>query len=242
MKDKPDISSIRVFISGSAPLPEKIFDSFKQATGYTILERYGTTEALMVTSNLIEESGRKARSVGYPFPEVHIRVVDSDGKHVEPGEVGEIWIKGSNVFKGYLLDRQMTEKAFVGAWYKSGDMGYQDPEDGMRLYLVGRSKELIITGGYNVYPKEVEAVLDRCEVVEESAVIGLPDEDFGERVTAIVVKKRTAKHLDAEELISFCRDRLATYKCPKEIYYRNELPRNAMGKIQKHQLQKEYSK
>jgi malonyl-CoA/methylmalonyl-CoA synthetase len=242
MREKPDLSSMRVFISGSAPLPEKIFYDFRETTGHTILERYGTTETIMNTSNLIEESGRKAKSVGYPLPGVEIRIMSEDGKDVEPGKVGEVWIKGNNVCKGYWQMPEKTEESFVGPWYKSGDLGYQDPDDGMRLYLVGRSKELIISGGYNVYPKEVEDVLERHEAVADSAVIGLPDEDFGERVTAVVVKKGSAPSASAEELIDFCKQKLASYKCPKNVFFRNQLPRNAMGKIQKNQLQKEYSK
>jgi malonyl-CoA/methylmalonyl-CoA synthetase len=200
------------------------------------------TETGMNTSNLIEESGRKAKSVGYPLPGVQTRVMDQDGKDVEPGSVGEVWIRGNNVFKGYWQMSQKTEESFCDGWFKSGDMGYQDPRDGMRLYLVGRSKELIITGGYNVYPKEIENVIERHGSVDETAVIGLPDEDFGEKVTAVVVTKRDSPPIEESELLDFCRKSLAGYKCPKAVFFRSELPRNAMGKIQKHLLQEEYSK
>ncbi|QTA92250.1 O-succinylbenzoate--CoA ligase [Desulfonema magnum] len=235
----PDIRSMRVFISGSAPLSEKVFEQFRNTTGYTILERYGMTEAGMITSNPIEEAERKAGSAGYPFPGVEIRIVDKDGEDISPGEVGEVCIRGDNVFKGYWRNPEKTEEAFAGDWLKSGDMGYEAPDDGMRLYLSGRFKELIITGGYNVYPKEVENVIDRYDSVRETAVIGLPDDDFGEKVTAVVVLKDKTAIADPGEIIAFCKKSLAGYKCPKTVFFREELPRNAMGKVQKHLLSDE---
>jgi malonyl-CoA/methylmalonyl-CoA synthetase len=238
---KPDLSSMRVFISGSAPLSETLFNRFEQATGFRILERYGMTEAGMILSNPIDPSGRKAKSVGYPLPGVEARIV-SEGKDVKPGEVGEVWIKGDNVFKGYWQMPEKTRDAFEDAWFKTGDLGYQDSGDGMRFYLVGRAKELIITGGYNVYPKEVENVLEHHEAVQEAAVIGIADEDYGEKVTAVVVLKKDRDAVASEALLAFCKERLAGYKCPKEIFPVDQLPRNAMGKIQKDALQKRFSK
>ncbi|MEW6115268.1 MAG: AMP-binding protein, partial [Thermodesulfobacteriota bacterium] len=183
MDKKPDLSSMRVFISGSAPLLETQFMRFEQNTGVRILERYGMTEAGMITSNPIEVEGRKAQSVGFPLPGVEIRVAKPDASDVVSGEVGEVLMRGENVFAGYWGMPEKTAESFVEGWFKSGDLGYQDPNDKGRLYLVGRQKELIITGGYNVYPKEVENVLEGHAAVQEAAVIGLPDEDFGERVT-----------------------------------------------------------
>lgn len=236
---KPSLESLRVFISGSAPLPEPLFCRFKQQTGHTLLERYGMTETGMIASNPYEPESRKVKSVGYPLSGVEIRVVGEDGRDTAPGKVGEVWIKGDNVFKGYWKQPEKTAESFEEGWFKSGDLGYQDPEDQLRLYLKGRAKELIITGGYNVYPKEIENVLEGHEAVQESAVFGLPHEDFGEQVVAGVVLKEGTP-LEAEELIVFCKTHLAGYKCPKKIFFRTSLPRNSMGKLQKHLLQKEY--
>ena len=241
-KVKPNLASMRVFISGSAPLSENLFDRFGKVTGFRILERYGMTEAGMIASNLIDLPGRKARSVGYPLPGVNVRIVSEKGVDVKPGEVGEVWIQGDNVFKGYWGMPEKTQASFDGGWFKTGDLGYQDPKDCLRLYLVGRAKELIITGGYNVYPKEIENVLEKHEAVQEAAVIGLPDEDYGERVTAIVVLKKGPKPVSTEGMIAYCRQHLASYKCPKEVFVTDQLPRNTMGKIQKNVLQKTYSK
>lgn len=160
---------------------------------------------------------------------------------VEPGEVGEVWIKGDNVFKGYWQMEEKTREAFEKGWFKTADLGYQDPGDHLRLYLVGRAKELIITGGYNVYPKEVEDILERHEAIQEVAVIGLPDEDFGEQVTAVVVK-RDQTGVSPEEITAFCKKHLASYKCPKQVLMVDQLPRNAMGKIRKDLLQKRFSR
>ncbi len=238
-KVKPNVSKMRVFISGSAPLLENLFYKFEKATGFRILERYGMTEALMITSNPYEPERRIPKSVGYPLPGVSIRIVSEEGKDVEPGTVGEVWIKGDNVFKGYWNNPEKTKETFSDGWLKSGDLGYQDPEDDLRLYLVGRAKEMIITGGYNVYPKEVENVLEEHDAVLEAAVVGIPDEDFGEKVAAAVVLKEEMKHVDPEELITYCKSKLASYKCPKLVFKLESLPRNAMGKIQKHILQRD---
>jgi malonyl-CoA/methylmalonyl-CoA synthetase len=240
METKTDLSSMRVFISGSAPLLETLFNRFEQATGCRILERYGMTEALMIASNPIEPSGRKARSVGYPLPGVKIRVVSDQHDDVVRGDVGEIWIQGDNVFKGYWQMPEKTAESFEGEWFKTGDLGIQDPTDGERLYIVGRSKELIISGGYNIYPKEVEEVVESHHAVKEAAVVGLPDEDFGEKVAVFVVTKDEAQN-SIEDLIPFCKERLAGYKCPKIVFRIDALPRNAMGKIQKNALVEKYS-
>jgi len=232
---KPDLRGMRVFISGSAPLSETLFHRFEQATGLRILERYGMTETGMNTSNPLDPAHRKANSVGFPLGGVAIRIV-AGGADVPPGEVGEVWIRGDNVFKGYWGMPEKTRESFVEGWFLSGDLGFLDPADHGRLYLVGRAKELIITGGYNVYPKEIENVLESSEIVKESAVVGLPDEDFGERVVAVVVLKEGQEGDPAEELAEHCKRRLASYKCPKQISVVPVLPRNAMGKIQKNQI------
>lgn len=235
METKSDLATMRVFISGSAPLSDNLFNRFEELTGFRILERYGMSETAMNTSNLIDPAGRKAKSVGFPLPGISIRVVGQNGLDAPPGTVGEVWIKGPNVFAGYWQMPEKTRESFEGQYFKSGDLGYLDAADDNRLYLVGRSKELIISGGYNVYPKEIENVLESHAAVRESAVIGLPDEDFGERVTAVAVLKEGAS-VSGQELTAFCKSRLAGYKCPKQIIFMETLPRNAMGKLQKNIL------
>jgi malonyl-CoA/methylmalonyl-CoA synthetase len=240
-EEKPDVRSVRIFISGSAPLSENHFSWFENSIGRRILERYGMTETGMNTSNPYAESERKAGSVGYPLPGVEIRVVDLTGNDVQPGEVGEICIRGNNVFKGYWQNPEKTKESFVGSWFKSGDLGYQDQNDNMRLYIVGRFKEMIITGGYNVYPKEVENVVERYEGVSETAVFGVADEDLGERVIAVVVPVNSVRDLEETKIIDFCKKSLASYKCPKRVFFRRELPRTATGKLQKQVLKEIYS-
>jgi malonyl-CoA/methylmalonyl-CoA synthetase len=237
---KPDLRGMRVFISGSAPLSRNLFHRFERATGFRILERYGMTETGMNTSNRIDPAYRKAGSAGYPLPGVRMRVVGTDGKDVRPGDVGEVWIRGDNVFRGYWGMPDKTRESFVEGWFRSGDLGYQDPEDGGRLYLVGRSKELIISGGFNVYPKEVENVLESHEAVKESAVVGLTDVEFGEKVAAVVVLQDGRESVAPEVLAAYCRERLASYKCPREIAVVPELPRNAMGKILKDRIVEDF--
>ena len=251
LKPAPDLASMRVFISGSAPLSEELFARFYAATGFRILERYGMTETQMIVSNPYEQERRIPQSVGYPLPGVQVRVASDTGLDVTPGEVGEVLVKGENVFRGYWQMPEKTKDSFLGDWFRTGDLGYQDAKDGMRLYLVGRAKELIISGGYNIYPKEVEDVLGQHSAVLESAVIGVSDREFGEKVVAAVVLKSgdkgdigrsdsettaetTPKAASKEQLIAFCKEKLAGYKCPKEIIFLDELPRNALGKVQKH--------
>jgi malonyl-CoA/methylmalonyl-CoA synthetase len=240
MPQKRDIRSMRLFTCGSAPLSEEVFDQFNRSVGHTILERYGMTETIIVTSNPYESNLRKAKSVGYPLPRVEIRIVGDDDQDVTPGDVGEVLIRGGNVFEGYWENSKKTAESFLGEWFKSGDLGYQDPDDKLRLYLVGRSKELVISGGYNVYPKEVENVLEKHPSVMEVAIVGLPDEDFGERVTAGVVLNEGIE-ITEDELISYCKKELASYKCPKRVYFLEDLPRNTMGKLLKDTLKKQLS-
>ncbi len=238
LPEKPQIRNLRVFVSGSAPLSEPLFHRFREQTGHTILERYGMTEAGMIASNPYLSKRRIAKSVGYPLAGVQLRMADSKGDDVLPGEVGEVQIRGNNIFKGYWRQSEKTVEAFQDGWFKSGDLGYQDPADAGRLFLVGRAKELIISGGLNVYPKEVENILETHEAVLEAAVYGRPDEDLGERVLAAMVLREGAAP-SPEDLIAYCRDRLAPYKCPKKVFLLPDLPRNAMGKIQKQDLPNE---
>jgi malonyl-CoA/methylmalonyl-CoA synthetase len=224
----------RLFISGSAPMLAETWEEFKDRTGHEILERYGMTETVMSSSNLLEgEGGRIPGSIGKPLPGVELRVVGEDGEELPAGETGMLEVRGPNVFKGYWRMPEKTNAEFrPDGFFITGDMARCD-ENGF-LYLVGRAKDLIITGGYNVYPKEIEEVLDAMDGVAESAVVGISDADFGERVVAAV--KPAGNPPAAETLIDALKEQLAGYKVPKEIHFVDELPRNVMGKIQKNIL------
>ena len=229
-----DLSRVRLFVSGSAPLSPEVFESFRSRFGHTILERYGMTEAGMVLSNPLEGE-RRPGSVGFPLPGVSVRIVDPETlREVAPGETGEVIIRSGSVCRGYWRRPEATREAFTeDGWLRSGDMARQD-DDGY-VYIVGRRKELIITGGFNVYPKEVENVLERHAGVREAAVFGMPDSDLGEQVLAAVIPEGT-KAPTQEELIRFCKKFLSAYKCPRRIRFVNDLPRNAMGKVMKERL------
>jgi malonyl-CoA/methylmalonyl-CoA synthetase len=229
-----DLSGLRLITSGSDRLPDDLFEGFQRAFGCTLVERYGMTETGMNCSNpLVGE--RRRGSVGLPLPGVEVRVVDPETiLPMGDGEVGELQIRGANVFKGYWRQPEKTADAFTpDGWFRTGDLGFRQA-DGY-FTLCGRSKDLIITGGMNVYPPEVERVLAEHPAVAATAVIGCPDAEWGERVTAVVVLKADHAAL-AAELEGFCRERLAPYKSPKAIVFVSDLPRNAMGKVQKTQL------
>ncbi|MFL5296522.1 MAG: malonate--CoA ligase [Phenylobacterium sp.] len=210
---------MRLFISGSAPLLESTFAEFEQRTGMRILERYGMSEAVIITSNPLDGE-RIPGSVGYPLPGVELRVGD--------GEVIEI--RGPSVFSGYWRMPEKTAEEFTAdGFFKTGDVGRVDPDG--RVWISGRAKDLIISGGYNVYPKEIELILDELPGVTESAVVGVPHPDFGEGVVAVVMGEG-----DEAAMIAACRSQLAAYKSPKRIVFVEALPRNAMGKVQKNLL------
>lgn len=229
---------MRLFISGSAPLLMETFEAFRTRTGHTILERYGMSETTMLVSNPYQ-GHRKGGTVGLPLPGVSVRVVDHDSKPCPQGEIGGIEVKGPNVFQGYWRMPEKTAEEFTeDHYFKTGDVGRFD-EDGY-LSIVGRSKDLIITGGYNVYPKEIESIIDEMPEVEESAVIGIPHPDFGEAVCAVLVLKSGAK-LDAETVISRLKTQIANFKVPKQVHIVSELPRNTMGKVQKNILRQNFA-
>ncbi len=225
---------MRLFTSGSAPLLAETHVAFEARTGHRILERYGMTETNMSTSNPLEGE-RKAGTVGPPLPDVDLRIVDPvSGQAVAEGEVGVIEVKGPNVFKGYWRMPEKTREEFrADGFFVSGDLAYRD-QDGY-VVIVGRAKDLIISGGFNVYPKEVEEALDELPGVLESAVVGLPHPDFGEGVVAFLVGNRGAA-LKEQELLAALAQKLAKFKQPKRIFFLDELPRNAMGKVQKNIL------
>jgi malonyl-CoA/methylmalonyl-CoA synthetase len=232
-----DLSGVRLITSGSDRLPDEAFLGFQQTFGYTLLERYGMTETGMNCSNPLHGQRRRG-SVGPALPGVEVRVVHSDTGEILPtGEIGDVQLRGPNVFKGYWKQPDKTAASFTpDGWFKTGDLGYLEA-DGY-LTLCGRSKDLIISGGLNIYPPEVERLLVEHPAVAACAVIGCPDREWGERVTAVVVLNQ-GESVTGEELIRFCREKLAPYKSPKSIVFRDDLPRNAMGKIQKTQLRKE---
>jgi malonyl-CoA/methylmalonyl-CoA synthetase len=230
--------NLRIFISGSAPLLEETFMDFNSITGHKILERYGMTETNIISSNPINGK-RKSGTVGLPLEGQQVRIVNNDDKPVGADEIGNIQVKGPNVFKGYWKITQKSKEDFSSDHYfNTGDQGYFD-QDGY-LIIVGRNKDMIITGGLNVYPKEIESFIDKIIGVHESAVIGLEDADFGERVVAVIVRDGESKVLE-ENIISDMKVHMAGFKVPKQIYFTNELPRNAMGKVQKNLLRDKYN-
>jgi malonyl-CoA/methylmalonyl-CoA synthetase len=217
---------MRLFISGSAPLLESTFAEFEDRTGMRILERYGMSEAVIITSNPLD-GDRLPGSVGYPLPGVDLRIGGGE-------ETGVIQIKGPSVFSAYWRMPEKTAEEFTAdGFFITGDVGRQDPDG--RVWISGRAKDLIISGGYNVYPKEIELILDELDGVTESAVVGVPHADFGEGVVAVVIGQG-----DEAAMIAECRRQLAPYKSPKRIVFVDELPRNAMGKVQKNLLRDRY--
>jgi malonyl-CoA/methylmalonyl-CoA synthetase len=230
---------VRLFISGSAPLLPETFSEFQQRTGHTILERYGMTETGMLTSNPLD-GARIGGTVGVALPGVSVRVVDDDNRELRAGEVGHIQVKGENVLSGYWRMPEKNKEEFTSdGYFKTGDMGKADVKG--YFSIVGRSKDLVICGGYNVYPKEIELLIDELPDVAESAVIGLPHPDFGEAVVAVIVTKKGGNALTEESVIASLKQRLANFKVPKRVYFVDDLPRNAMGKVQKNELRKRYA-
>jgi malonyl-CoA/methylmalonyl-CoA synthetase len=228
---------MRLFVSGSAPLLAETHAAFHAATGHHILERYGMTETNMNTSNPYD-GDRRAGTVGLPLPQVDLRLV-ADGAPVLPGQVGMIHVRGPNVFAGYWqMPEKTAEELTADGWFLTGDLATQST-DGY-ITIVGRAKDLIITGGYNVYPKEVELLLDEVPGVLESAVIGLPHPDFGEAVFAVLTPRKGVT-LDTTAVLAAVADKLARYKQPKSAVLLADLPRNAMGKVQKNLLRMEHA-
>ncbi|MDP2825396.1 MAG: malonyl-CoA synthase [Sulfuritalea sp.] len=232
---------IRLFVAGSAPLLKETFDQFKARSGHAILERYGMTEGGMFTSNPYEGE-RRGGTVGFPLPGTELRIVGAGGAAVKPGSIGHIQVRGDNVFVGYWGMPEKTSEDFTAdGWFKTGDMGAWDA-DGC-VVISGRSKDLVITGGLNVYPREIEDLIDAMPGVVESAVIGLPHPDFGEAVSAVVVRQKNpaGAALTEASIISAIKGELANFKVPKWVYLVDQLPRNAMGKVQKNILRQHYS-
>lgn len=232
-------ANMRLFVSGSAPLLIETFKDWQARTGHTILERYGMSETVMLTSNPYRpESARRGGTVGVPLPGVGVRVHDDKGRPLPAGEIGGIEVKGPNVFKGYWRMPEKTADEFTtDLWFKTGDVGKIDA-DGY-VTIVGRSKDLIISGGYNVYPAEVEGYINEMPGVAESAVIGVPHPDFGEAVVAVLTTKPGAP-VDPSAVTAQLKSRIANFKIPKKVFVVPELPRNTMGKVQKNLLREQH--
>jgi len=228
---------VRLFISGSAPLSPATHAEWQSRTGHAILERYGMTETNMITSNPYD-GARRAGTVGMPLPGVEVRITGPDGAVLPQGEAGAIEVRGPNVFRGYWHMPEKTAEEFRDGWFVTGDLGAFDA-DGY-LSILGRAKDLVITGGLNVYPAEVEAALDALPGVAASAVIGVPHPDFGEAVVACLVPAPGAS-LDEQAVREALRDRLAAFKLPKRVLVLDDLPRNAMGKVQKAELRRTHA-
>jgi malonyl-CoA/methylmalonyl-CoA synthetase len=220
----------RLFVSGSAPLPAQVLEQFRQRFGHTILERYGMSETLMLASNPYAGE-RRPGSVGFPLPGVSLRIVDGEGNDVADGDVGEVQVRGSNVFDGYWRNPEATAAAFAGGWFRTGDLATRS-DDGY-LTLRGRATDLIISGGFNIYPREIEELLLEQPGVREAAVVGAPDERRGEVPVAYVVPD---DGFDETALRDACSRSLASFKRPRAFVCVDSLPRNALGKVQKHLL------
>jgi len=230
--------NMRLFVSGSAPMLEDTHKQWEAKTGHAIIERYGMSETNMNTSNPYD-GDRRAGTVGYPLPNIEVLVTDvSTGKSLAIGEVGSIEVRGPNVFKGYWeMPEKTAEELRDSGFFITGDLGSFDKRG--YLSIVGRSKDLVISGGYNIYPKELELIIDQIEGVKESAVIGLPDSDFGEKVVAVIVKKADSE-INSQDVLDYIQPKLARFKQPKSIFFVDELPRNTMGKVQKNSLRETY--
>ena len=233
--DRYDVSSLRVAISGGASIPAPVLDAFEKRFGVLILEGYGMTETASTTTFNISETERRVYSVGKPIWGTQTQVWDGEGLPLPPGKdhIGEVVTRGLHVMKGYLNAPDATASVFSGAWLHTGDLGYFD-EDGF-LFIVGRQKELIIRGGYNVYPREIEDVLHAHPAVAEAAVIGIPHERLGEDIMAVVTLRAGAAVTEAE-LHAYCRERVAAYKYPRRFEFRAQLPKNSLGKVLKDEL------
>jgi len=230
--------NMRLFIAGSAPLLIETFREWQERTGHTILERYGMSETAMLTSNPYQGGERRGGTVGFALPGVSLRVQGDDGQDLPAGEIGNIQVKGPNVFRGYWRMPEKTAEEFTAdGYFKTGDVGMIGPDD--YITIVGRSKDLIISGGYNVYPAEIESTINEMPGVLESAVVGVPHPDFGEVGVAVVIAKPGA-HLDGPQIVAELKSKLANFKIPKQCFVVSELPRNTMGKVQKNLLREQY--
>jgi malonyl-CoA/methylmalonyl-CoA synthetase len=221
---------MRLFVSGSAPLPAQLFEAFEARFGHTILERYGMSETLMLISNPYVGE-RRPGTVGWPLPGVSVRLETADGRRAADGEVGELLVAGPNVFRGYWRDEAATASVFEDGWFRTGDLASRSP-DGYYT-LAGRASDVIISAGFNIYPREIEEILVELAAVTEAAVVGVPDDRRGEVPVAYIV---AGTDFDPDAARSLCVQSLASFKVPRAFVRVESLPRNALGKIQKHLL------
>jgi long-chain acyl-CoA synthetase len=228
-----DLSSLRLCVSGGASIPGEVIKAWEQATGTKILEGYGLSETSPTATFNQLETGQKVGSIGKPVWGVEVKIFDENDKEVAQGERGEIVIKGHNIMKGYWNKPEATAESIKNGWFHSGDIGYVDDEG--FLFIVDRKKEMIIRGGFNVYPREIEEVIYMHPQVAEAAVIGVPDEKFGEEIHAVVAPK-PGETIDPEELIAFVKERVAAYKYPRTLDVVKELPKGPTGKIMKREI------
>jgi long-chain acyl-CoA synthetase len=234
-RERYDTSSLRIGISGGAPIPAEVLDEAERVFGFVLLEGYGLSETASTTTFNVSAEDRRIYSVGKPVYGVEVEVWDTGSRPLLPGRehVGEIVVRGFNVMRGYHGHPEATAEAMTGGWFHTGDLGYVD-EDGF-LFIVDRKKDLVIRGGYNIYPREVENVLYAHPAVAEAAVVGVPDDRLGQEVKAFVALRPGQRATEAE-LIEFVRERVASYKYPRSVEFRNHLPMNATGKILKREL------
>jgi long-chain acyl-CoA synthetase len=231
--DAYDMSSLRFCMTGGAPMPVEVMKDFEARYPVQILEGYGLSETSPVASFNVVDRPRKPGSIGYPVWGVEMTILDDDDRPLADGEPGEICIRGHNIMKGYLERPEATQEALRGGWFHSGDIGVRDPDGSYTI--VDRKKDMILRGGFNVYPREVEEVLYSHESIVEAAVIGIPHESLGEDVKAVVVVG-TGRELAAEDVIAWCKERLAAYKYPRIVEFSDELPKGPTGKILKREL------
>jgi len=233
----PKSETLRFAMCGSAPVPAEILKRFEETFGCLVIEGYGLSESTCRSTFNPPNKTRRAGSCGKPIGN-EMKIFDENDKEVPNGELGEIVLRGENIFKGYFKNDEATRKAFQNGWFHTGDIGYRDA-DGF-FYIADRKSDMIIRGGENIYPREIDELLYTHPSVESAAVIGVPNELYGEEVAAFVVLKKDAKRSE-EELISFCKNHLADFKCPKKIYFVDDIPKGATGKVLKRELARIYN-
>jgi long-chain acyl-CoA synthetase len=232
-REKYDLSNLRLCICGAAPMPVELFHQFEKAFNTVIIEGYGLSEGTCASTANPVNGERKIGSIGLALSGQEIKIFDDQDKEVGIGEVGEIVIRGSNVMLGYYKNEQATAETLRSGWLHTGDLGKVDSEG--YFYIVGRKKEMIIRGGENIYPKEIEEVLYLNSNIQEAAVVGLPDNIWGEEVVAAIILK-DGVNIDSDGIISFCKTHLADYKCPRKVFFCSSFPKTATGKVQKNKL------
>ncbi len=234
-----DLSALRFCICGAAPMPVEVFETFERKYKAFILEGYGLSEGTCASSINPLDGTRKIGSIGIPFKDQEMKIFDDNERELAPEEVGEIVLRGPNVMKGYYKNEEATRETLRNDWLHTGDLGYID-EDGY-FFIKGRKKEMVIRGGENIYPKEIEEVLYKHPAIAEAAVVGVPDKIWGEEVAAFVVLKQGAG-LKPQEVIGYCKEHLANYKCPRIVEFADSLPKTATGRIQKNKIIEEYAR